>query len=86
MSTQSRELLESAAGLLEQGHPGLHVRFVRVMGRRLSHLAGSASPEPGPQVLVNLGAELNTVRQTVLQMLTGYQNSNKELSHIKFSF
>lgn len=61
MSTQSRESLESAAGLLEQDHPGLHVRFVRVMGRRLSHLAGSASPEPGPQVLVNLEDDLAAV-------------------------
>ncbi len=61
MSTQSRESLESAAGLLEQDHPGLHVRFVRVMGRRLSHIAGSASPDPGLQVLVTLSDDLAAV-------------------------
>jgi len=61
VSAPSREVLEQAAGRLEQDHPGLHVRFARVMGRRLSHLAGSASPEPGPQVLVNLDDGLAAV-------------------------
>lgn len=61
MSKPSREELEHAAGRLEHDHPGLYVRFARVMGRRLSHLAGSASPEPGPQVLVNLDDGLAAV-------------------------
>ncbi len=61
MSTPSREVMDNAAALLEHDHPGLHVRFVRVMGRRLSHIAGSASPDPGPQVLVNLDDDLAAV-------------------------
>jgi hypothetical protein len=41
--------LEGAAGTVESEYPGVHVRFVRILGRRMSHLAGSASPEPCEQ-------------------------------------
>jgi len=32
--------LEEEARRLSRNHPGLHVRFAEVVGRRLSHLAG----------------------------------------------
>lgn len=43
------EQLEDAALRLELQFPGLHVRFASVVGRRLSHLAGTASDIPGEQ-------------------------------------
>lgn len=41
--------LERAAGTVESEYPGVHVRFARILGRRMSHLAGSASPVPCEQ-------------------------------------
>lgn len=58
------EDLESAAGMVEEEYPGVHVRFVRVLGRRLSHLAGSASPEPREQFSFVLSPGLAAILTT----------------------
>jgi hypothetical protein len=50
--------LEESAARLERVFPGLHVRFARVMGRRVSHLAGSASDLPGDQVALEVAPGL----------------------------
>jgi hypothetical protein len=50
--------LERTAELVETEFPGLHVRFARVMGRRVSHIAGSASRLPGEQFSVDLAPGL----------------------------
>jgi hypothetical protein len=55
------EQLEDAALRLELQFPGLHVRFASVMGRRLSHIAGTASDIPGEQRTLEVSSGLVAV-------------------------
>lgn len=56
--------LERAAETVESDFPGIHVRFARVLGRRMSHLAGSASPEPCEQFSFVLSPGLAVIFST----------------------